>query len=212
MPRELRPELETLIESGHCNWHTAIDIVLTGGTPQYLSTGEIHVDRFGIDRQYLAKLRPDVAPLTMSVDEEIDEISFKVANVNMEFGREFTGAVRRFDGARATRGVIFIDRDLDFDDNQHILDQNFPGELQASEVSDESVAFSLVSDIDSVIVSGRTIASEFQWREPISTTPLRDPSDILPPVLPGGPGRDPYDIGGHRWTRFGDPLLPMLPE
>lgn len=204
MPRELRPELEALIESGHCNWHTAIDLELTSGTELHLSTGEIFVDRFGIERAYLAKLR-DVGQLDMSMDIEVDQIAFKVANVDMVAGRLFTGATRQLDGAQGSRGVIFIDRDADFSLGQHILDQNFPGELVAGEVSDETVDFTMPSVVDTVIVPGRTIASEFQWREPVSNIPLGDPSDI-PPYVPGG-GGVLRDGGG----RYGDRIGTMGP-
>jgi len=202
MPRELRPELEALIAGGHCNWHTAIDLELTSGTELHFSTGEIFVDRFGIERQYLAKLpRDGVGQLDMSVDIEVDQIAFKVANVDMVTGQLLTGATRQLDGARGTRGVIFIDRDLDFSAGQHILDQNFPGELVAGEVSDETVDFTMPSVVDTVIVAGRTIASEFQWREPVSNVPIFNPREFPP----GGP-RDDFGGGG----RYGDPLSPGI--
>lgn len=208
MPRELRPELETLIASGHCNWHTAMDITLTSGTQLYFSSGEIYVNRFGVTRQYLAKLR-EVGQLDLSVDVEVDQIGFKVANVDMVIGQTLTGATRQLDGARGTRGVIFIDRnDTNFSAGQHILDQNFPGELVASEVSDETADFSMPSVIDSVIVSGRTIASEFQWREPVSNVPDSDPSDI-PIIVPDRRG------GGGRYGDDAPPgprIVPRLPR
>lgn len=207
MPRELRPELEALIASGHCNWHSAIDIELTSGTELHFSSGEVFVDRFGIERQYLAKLR-DVGPLDLSMDIEVDQIAFKVANVDMVAGQLFTGATRQLDGAQGTRGVIFIDRDADFSAGQHILDQNFPGELVAGEVSDETVDFTMPSVVDTVIVSGRTIASEFQWREPISNIPLFDPSDLPSPIPTGGGGLLGGPGGGGRWGDQIDPILP----
>jgi hypothetical protein len=206
VPRELRTELETLIDSGHCNWATAIDITLTGLPPVHFSSTEIVVDRFDVDnRQYLGKLR-DIKSCDMSLDPEVDQIEFGAANVDMVMGRTLTGATRRLDGAKAVRGVIFIDKDLDFEDNQHIYDPTLPGELVAGEVGDEEVAFSLISEIDSVIISGRTIASEFQWREPLSNIPLRDPSDIGPFGGGGGRGTDLGDgNGGGRYGDF-DPI------
>lgn len=211
MPRELRPELETLIARGHCNWATVMQITLTGGTQIHLSSSELFVDRFGITQQFLGKLEKDnLGALAMSVDEEVDQIDFTVANVDMVMGRQLTGEERKMDGARAVRGVVFIDRFQPIDAGQHILDYNFPGELLSSEITDPSVGFSLVSDPDSVIIAGRTIASEFQWREPVSSIQVLDPSDILP-VGPGGlgPGRggDIEPIRGGRYGEF-DPLLP----
>lgn len=206
MPRELRPELEALIESGHCNWHTTVDLVLTGDVEVHLSSGEILVDRFGVNRQYLAKLR-NIQPLDMSVAPEVDQIIFDAANVDMVMGQTLTGATRRLDGARAIVGTLFIDRDdSDFDAGQHICDPRMSGELVSGEVGEENVSFALISDVDVVIIAGRTIASEFQWREPVSVAPLFDPSDI-----PGHPG-DGGDTEPGRRGRYGDGgLMPLQP-
>jgi len=201
--RELRPELQALINSGHCNWATAIDIILTSGTQLHLSSSELFIDRFGVLRNYLAKLRAeDIRSLEMSLDVESDQIEFAAANTDMVIGRALTSNVRELDGARATRGVIFIDTNLDFSEGQHIYDATLPGELSSSEVTDEAVSFSLISDVDSVVVSGRTIASEFQWRQPINTIPEFDPNDN-----PGG-DLDPNDFPGRR-GRYGE-MGPMI--
>lgn len=203
MPRELRPELEALIAAGHCNWHTTIDATLTGAVELHLSSGEVFVNRFGINRQYLAKLR-NIQALEMSLEPEDDMTSFDVANVDTVMGQTLTGAERRLDGARAIVGTVFIDRnDPDFSAGQHIYDAKMPGELVAGEVGDENVGFTLQSDVDAVVVSGRTIASEFQWREPVSVVPLRDPSDIRP----GGLGGD-EDFPGRYGPRIRELYLP----
>lgn len=210
MPRELRPELEALINSGHCNWQTTLDITLTSGTPLHLSSCETFIDRFGVTRQYLARLVSDkIRPLDISMDIETDGMEVAVTNADPAFGQQFTGAERELDGATAIRGVMFIDRDLPFEDGQHILDLNFPGELIAGEVGEEEVNFELVSEIDSVIVAGRTIAEEFQWREPVSAQPI----DILPP-WPGPnpnpePGPGPRYGGGGRWGDI-EPIGPWI--
>lgn len=199
--RELRPELQTLINSGHCNWATAIDMILTSGTQLHLSSTQLFVDRFGVNRQYLGKLR-DIGAVDMSLDIEADQMEFGVANTDMVMGRTLTSNVRELDGARGTRGVIFIDTDLDFEDNQHIYDSTLPGEFLSSEVSDEAVGFSLISDVDAVVIAGRTIASEFQWQQPISNVPEFDPNDL--------PGRDPLDPDfPRRPGRYGE-LMPMM--
>lgn len=206
MPRELRTELEDLIASGHCNWASTIDVVLTGAIDIHLSSSEIFVDRFGITRQYKAKLR-NIQSLDMSLDVEVDQQIFDAANVDTVIGQTLTGAERRLDGARATVGTIFIDPDdPDFSAGQHIYDARMPGELVAGEVSDENVGFTLISDVDAVVISGRTIASEFQWREPISVAPLTDPGGGGGDIggSPGGPGDRGIlgDDNGH--GRYGD--------
>lgn len=208
MPRELRTELETLIATGHCNWATAIDVVLTGDVPLHFSSSEIYVNRFDVsDRQYLAKLR-NIQALEMSLVPEDDMITFDVANVDTVVGQTLTGAERRLDGARATVGTIFIDRaDSNFAAGQHIYDARMPGELVAGEVADENVGFTLQSDVDAVTISGRTIASEFQWREPVSVVPLSDPLDLGGGLGGGGGGGDEYDpfgLGGG--GRYGNKL------
>lgn len=207
MPRELRTELQTLIATGHCNWHTTVDITLTGNQQLFLSSGEIYVNRFGKIQQYLAKLPKDgIEPLALSQDTEVDMMPFKVGNVDMVMGRTLTGAQRRMDGAKGIVGTIFIDKtDPNFAAGQHIWDAKMPGELVSGEVKDETVDFSLVSAVDTVIVLGRTIASEFQWREPVSNVPTRNPDDIPrfpvfedgPPLF--GPGR------GGRYREFDSP-------
>lgn len=192
MPRELRPELEALIATGHCNWHTTIDVVLTGDVVLHLSSGEIFVNRFGVTRQYLGKLT-NVQRLDMSIDISVDQMLFDVANVDTIVGQTLTGADRRLDGARATVGALFIDpNDPDFAAGQHIYDARMPGELVTGEVSDPAVGFTLTSDIDVVEIAGRTIASEFQWREPIGMT-----QPVDGPIGGGGP------LGGDN----GGPIL-----
>lgn len=200
MPREVRAELTTLINSGRCNWDSTMDIVLTGGVELFLSTAEIEVDRFGKEEEYQARLSA-VEALEMSVDPEVDGQAFKISNVDLVVGQLLTGAVRRLDGAQAVSGVLFIDPDDPVPTNA-IWDAKMPGELLASEVNDSDVSFAFVSSIDSVIVPGRTIASEFQWREQVSNVPLFDPNDMPTGPLPvapiGGGGRysdpQPYDF------------------
>lgn len=152
----------------------------------HLSSGEVFVNRFGVTRQYLAKLK-DVQSLDMSLAPEVDQLPFTAANADMVIGQTLTGPARRLDGARGTVGALFIDPDdPDITTGQHIYDAKMPGEIVAGEIVDDQVSFTLLSDVDAVLVSGRTIASEFQWREPISNAPVADPNDH-----PGGHGDDP---------------------
>jgi hypothetical protein len=200
LAREVRTELRDLIDSGRCNWHTTMDITLTGGDQLFLSTGEIHVNRFGKDQLYLAKLTPDVGPLSMSLDIEVDQQEFKISNVDMEIGRTLTTAARKLDGAQVISGILFIDPDSPLEDA--IWDAKIPGELVASAVEDESVPFSLISTIDAIVVAGRTISSEFQWQEPVSNVPEHDPDD--------NPRGDDDPIRPGRKGRYGDfdPIFP----
>ena len=93
---------------------------------------------------------------------------------------------------------MFIDKSLPLSDA--IWDAKMPGELISGEVSEEVVTFQIISAIDVVIISGRTIAGEFQWQEPASNVPIFDPSDIGP-IRPGN-GDNP--IRPIRVGRYGD--------
>ena len=176
--RELRAELTELINSGHCGWASAFDITLTGGEFLAFSTIDVFVDRFGITRQYFARVSV-VQPLEMSLEPEVDQINFSVSNVDMIMGQTLTGATRKLDGARCVCGTIFIDNTLEFEDGLHFYDPKLPGELIDGDVHDQNVDFSLFSDVDVAVISGRRIAEEFQWREPISNVPASDPNDII---------------------------------
>lgn len=205
--RELRPELQALINSGHCNWHSTVDLVLTDGNQLHLSTGEIAVNRFGKVEQYLSRLdRNGVQEFSMSLDIEIDSVDFKISNVDLIIGRLLTSSVRRLDGAEGILGILFLEKGQPI--SQAIWDAKMPGQLIAGEVRDEAVDCSLVSVIDSITISGRTIASEFQWQEPISNAPNVNP-DFTPtnPRDPFGPGETPRS-GRGRYGDF-DPMIPF---
>ena len=188
--RELRPELTTLLNSGHCTAFTTLDIVLTDGEDLFVSSGEIHVNRFGKNQQYLARIPPaGMQELNMSLDIEVDGADFQLTNVDMVIGQLLTGAERRLDGAEALVGALFlVNGDLPAN---AIWDARMPGSLISSQIGDETVDFSLISIIDGISIAGRTIASEFQWQEPISNVPTTNPID-LGPRGPGG-GIDPED-------------------
>lgn len=204
MPREVRTELQTLINSGRCAWHSAYDIVLTDGEDLFISTGEIHVNRFGKDQQYLARVEPDVGELSMSSDIEVDGQEFKTTNVDLIIGQLLTTSVRRMDGATAIIGILFLE--IGQPVSQAIWDAKMPASLVAGEVGDESVNFTAISQVDLVTVSGRSISNEFQWQEPVSVVPVSDPSDIPPHTDPNGdsPGRGRY--GEQEFPRYYSPL------
>lgn len=200
MPREIRTELSTLINSGRCAWHTTYDIVLTDGEDLFLSTGEILVNRFGKNQQYLARVLPDVGELSLSSDVEVDGQEFKTTNVDLVIGQLLTTSVRRMDGAQVIIGILFLE--IGQPASQAIWDAKIKASLVAGEISDESVAFTAVSQVDLVVVSGRSISNEFQWQEPVSIAPVIDPNDIPPHRDPNddSPGRGRY--GEIEFPRF----------
>jgi len=187
-----------------------VDIALTVGSPLFLSSGEIYVNRFGKNQQYSAKLGVDgIQPTEMSVDVEVDKSDFKVTNADMVTGRLLTDGTRRFDGAKAIIGTLFIDTSLDFSTNQHIWDPRMPCELVTGDITDADVVFSAISEIDNVVISGRTIVSEFEWREPLVAVPSGGFGGGLIPGGGGGGGDIPTTLP-RRIGRFGE--SPVIPE
>jgi hypothetical protein len=204
--RELRPELSALINSLHCNWHSTMDITLQGNEQLFLSTGEIFVDRFGKTQQYLSKVK-SVGELGLSLDVEADTCEIVLSNVDLLLGQTLSSDNRKLDGAESVLGVLFIDKDQPLD--EAIWDAKVPMSIVQGDTGDEEIKTSLISVVDSIIVSGRTIAEEFQWREPLSNAPLIDPNDIGP--RPGGSPIDPNDDPrrGGRYRDF-NPIDPSL--
>jgi hypothetical protein len=201
MPREIRPELEDLLATPHCGAHTTLDIILVDESEWFFSTGEIFVDRFDKTQQYSARLERDVGELDLSLGVDVDMQEFEVTNVDPTFGQKQTKAIRELDEAKAVTGILFIDPD--FPSTEAIWDAKMPGKLFIGEISDSSVSMTLMSSIDSVVVSGRTIADEFQWREPISTVPLLDPNDSIHP----GIGTSGGNQVGNWKGRYGDEII-----
>lgn len=142
----------------------------------WLSTGDVHVNRFGKNQQYLAKITPDVGELSMSSGVDADTQTFKASNVDLIIGQLLTSNVRRLDGADVLIGILFIDVTLPL--SQAIWDAKVPAIIAAGEVSEDTVEFSAVASIDMLQVAGRTISNEFPWQEPLSITPPSDPNDI----------------------------------
>jgi hypothetical protein len=167
MPRKISTQLRDLLDSGHCEWHTTVDVVPVAGSPFHLSSGEEMVD--GV--QYLAQL-DEVNALEMSLTDESEQMEFKCQNVDMVMGRTITGSENLLNGARGTIGVVFIDEET----QTAYADKKMPTDLVTGEVTDQTVAFKLVSQIDTAIIAGRTFASVFPWREPVASQPVFNPS------------------------------------
>jgi hypothetical protein len=104
------------------------------------------------------------------------------------------------DGAQVIIGILFLE--IGQPASQAIWDAKIKASLVAGEISDESVAFTAVSQVDLVVVSGRSISNEFQWQEPVSIAPVIDPNDIPPHRDPNddSPGRGRY--GEIEFPRF----------
>jgi hypothetical protein len=208
LPRELRPELVALIDTGNYGMHTTHDIQLTDGTQLFLSSSEAFVDNVDKTQQYLARLN-EIQALTMSVDIEADIQQFSATNVDKIIGQTLTGSVRQLDGASSIIGAIFIDHTKDFIPANLFWDARMPCILTSGEITDQTVAFTATSSVDYVAVSGRLIAEEFTWREPINTVPVGNPDDLG--TSGGGGPSDPNDpfYGSGRYGDLGPPIVPM---
>lgn len=198
MPREVHPTLQALIDTGHCNWHSTVDVELKGEEePLLLSTGQLLLG----DNQYTSNL-VDVSEFSMGLDVEVDEVEFDAQNTDYVMGQTLTGFDNPLAGARGILGLIFINRLT----QAKFYDAKMQGEIVTGEVGDEVVQFQIISDPDITAIAGRTIAAEFPWREPIHVNPVGNPDDLIPPGgFPGRGGRDPGDPMGPRGPgRYGD--------
>lgn len=167
MPRKISDPLRVLLDSGHCKWHTTVDVKPVVGSTFYLSSGEEMVD--GV--QYLAQLE-EINALEMSLLEESEQMEFKCQNVDMEMGRTITGASNQMNGAKGTIGIVFIDKET----QAVYSDKKMSTDFVTGEVTDKNVAFKCISEIDTAIIAGRTFASVFPWREPTSSQLVFNPS------------------------------------
>lgn len=213
MPREINPSLQALIDSGHCNQHSTIDLELKGEPdPLLLSSGELLI---GV-KQYKAVLK-DVEEFSTSVDAEVDNVEFDAQNVDFIIGHTLTGFDNPLAGAEGILGIIFINRLT----AAMYYDAKMRGELVTGEVGDTAVEFQIIADPDIAFISGRTIAGEFKWREPIHVNPIGNPNDIGSPGRGGGhsgPGPDlepGRSMPGGPGGRYGDisnlmPVITML--
>jgi hypothetical protein len=201
MPREVRPALQTLIDSGHLIHHSCVDITLTSETELHLSTGQLTVD-VPEEQVYNSDMK-DPSPFSTSLGLEADVVEFKIQNADRAIGELLSSSTRQMDGARAIWGVIFTDRDTLLS----YYDAKCQGELAASEVDEAQASFELLADPDSVIISGETIASAFPWRENITT----GRTGFGPNRTGGGGYTDPdspNDTGQRLGGRYGN-RVPM---
>lgn len=191
----LDPDLQTTIDSGHIRQHSCVDITLSDGTPLHFATSEEMVGAVS----YLAQLDPP-SPLRMGLSNESDSTEFKVQNVDMAMGQALTGVARRFDGAEAMLGTVFVNDATE----EKWYDPRIPGELVQGDVIREHVAFKFVDWVSARVIAGRAVAEEFPWRDPVAenpgavppgTIPTVDPDLVTPPGRgPGGGGRYPSPV------------------
>jgi hypothetical protein len=159
MARKIRSSLRTLLDSGHCEWHTTLDLQPVSVPTVYLSSG----DEIVSGTNYLPKLE-EIEPLEMELTRGNDQIQYKVENVDQLMGQSVTGATNELNGARGIVGVVFINEETGAVE----IDKKMPGQVLVGDITDKDVSMKLISDVDAVIISGRTFASAFPWREPVT--------------------------------------------
>ncbi len=188
MPRELIPEIEAMIESGHCEDHTAVVITLGDGSPPLrFATAEQQV---GSD-VFLGKLRESQG-LKMSLTAEFDQQIVEASNVDKVLGQQLTSVSNALEGATAKLGTIFVDEAT----GDAFFDEKLPCDVFTGAVDENGSALELVADIYSPRIVGVTVASVFTWNDRVPVESIQDPNDI-----PRGPfdPHNPFDP----WQRDG---------
>jgi hypothetical protein len=204
MSREpgLSAEVKALLARGHYGTHSTLDIVLSNGSQLHFATAELLLN----GTQYLAKLH-DVETLKLTSTSETESIPLNVDNVDQGLNPLLTDDVNLLDGATARLGIVFIDLEIN-----DFIDLNIPLAYYAEKLSgdivnaalDEKVdppvvAFTLVNDLDAIIIVGKTVAEMFPVQTP---TPVENrppfPNDL--PRIPTGGGLtgDPDELPFRR--------------
>lgn len=200
--RELRPEVEAIIESGVVQVYTTLDITLpgAGGAEPHWSTGEIPLNHYGVERQYDAVLDPEGGDLEMGLLGDADGMDIKSTNVDPALGQTLTGAENPLTGNTGVIGAIFLNPDAAFASGLHYLDTRMRIEVVLASINESTVDFGLFSVLDSTTIGGRLISAEFPWREPLTAIPPRNPDDLPPGLRPRYPDPDDPigDIGPRR--------------
>jgi hypothetical protein len=184
MPRELRPELEAILATGHVERSPTVDIVLTSGEDIHVSTAERSLNNYGVVEDYAAYI--DSMEMTeYGLDQAIDQASFALSNVDRIIGQTVTNAENLLAGALATIGFLFLNPGVTLESGQHYWDPRLPTEISVGEVSKPTVSMKAISEIDTAIISGRKISEEFPYRSyainPGGISPVNRPIDV-----PGG--------------------------
>ena len=173
MSRVLDPELQALIDSGHCEDHTAVVITLGDGTTILrLATAEVNVD----GDLFLANLK-ETEGLKMSLTRAYDRTKLSAQNVDKVLGQQLTGMTNSLEGATAMLGHIFIDPRT----GTVYYDEKLPGDILTGQVDEETVELSFVADIYGGMVVGDTVGSVFPYQDPTPAEDHIDPNDLIDP-------------------------------
>lgn len=210
--RELSNEIKALLVRGRgYGTHSVLDLTLSDGTELHFSTADVMID--GV--QYLSKLAPvETLKLTGAMTEEVESIPLKINNVDQELGTTIAGDVNLLDGATGRLGIVFIDWEIDgFIESDIPLayyDEKLAGDITNAAVDDKVnppvVTFLLVSDLDSVVIVGKTVSEIFPSITPVPPSERPPFPNDLPPGGGGG-GGGLYDPSNP----LDGPQRPMLP-
>ena len=194
----LSAEIKALLARGHYGTHSTLDIVLADSTQLHFATADFLLN----GTQYLAKLH-DVDTLKLTSTSETESLPLNVDNVDQGLNPLLTDNVNLLDGATARLGIVFIDLEI-----TNFIDLNIPLAYYVEKLSGEIVnaaldekvdppvvSFTLVYDLDSIIIVGKTVAEMFPVQTP---TPVENrpafPNDL--PRIPSGGGLtdDPNEL------------------
>lgn len=208
--RGLSAEIMALLAHGRYGTHSVLDLVLADGTPLHLSTAELMLN----GTQYIARLH-EVETLKLTNTSEIESTQLDVDNVDGQFGSTLTGDTDMLAGATGRLGIVFIDLEIeDFIETNIPLayyDEKLSGDIVGAALDDKVdpplVSFTLVYELDSVVITGKTVGEMFPVQTP---TPVENrppfPND-LPPTIGGEGGSggggsilDPIDLPLRRGT------------
>ncbi len=203
--RGLSAEIMALLARGRgYGTQSVVDITLSDGTELHFATAELMIN--GV--QYLAKLHNTETLKLATETDEIESISLDIDNVDQELGTYLAAEVNLLNGATAVLGIVFIDYEIEGFIEEDIplayYDEKLSGDVYNAAVNDQAnppvVTFVLDSDLDSVIIQGKTVFEIF----PSVTSPStaeRPPFHNDLPLRRGGGFPDiddPIDGGGGR--------------
>lgn len=195
MSRVLDPELQALIDGGHCEDHTAIIITLGDDSVVHLATAAAVAEVDGEEESFAAQLKESDG-LQMSLTSESDNQQLRIQNVDKLFGQQLTSVSNALEGATAELGHIFRNPDT----GAVYYDPKMPGEVMSGAVTENAVDLPFVGDIYAAQVVTDPIAAVFPYQNPPATGPNldRDPDDTRDPNDPSRmpwKGRLPGDTG-----------------
>lgn len=193
MPRTLETELQTLIDSGHCEEHTTLVLTLGDATVLRLATAELL-----IDGHTFAGVLGESDALSMSLTRATDRASLKVQNVDTLLGQQLLGTADALEGATAMLGMAFISDDVTVYHNDKM-----PGDMLTGAIDENEVELRFVGEIYGAQIVGESVSVVFPYEAPAAALlpNFTDPNDIphgdpIRPRPPTGGGRIPDYPGG----------------